>query len=185
LARVLVSFWLEEVPGSAARAAIAAQQHRGKPRAMTTISAGVSLSTIQGHVHARPAPASPWDAPDAETPKAGVVARSSAQPGAGRKFDCSFAGDLPAAGAQFLADSQVPWGRRRPGRRGRPAGLAGQAGWYLVTTEDRMIPPAAQRAMADRAGASVSEIAASHAVCVSQPQVVADLLKQAAAAAGG
>ena len=57
--------------------------------------------------------------------------------------------------------------------------------WYLVTTEDRMIPPAAQRAMADRAGASVSEIAASHAVYVSQPQVVADLIKQAAAAAGG
>ena len=57
--------------------------------------------------------------------------------------------------------------------------------WYLVTTEDRVIPPAAQRAMADRAGASVSEIAASHAVYVSQPQVVADLIKQAAAAAGG
>jgi len=39
--------------------------------------------------------------------------------------------------------------------------------------------------MADRASASVSEIAASHAVYVSQPQVVADLIKQAAAAAGG
>ena len=48
-----------------------------------------------------------------------------------------------------------------------------------------MIPPAAQRAMADRAGASVSKIAASHAVYVSQPQVVADLVKQAAAAGGG
>ena len=78
-----------------------------------------------------------------------------------------------------------PVGRRRPGRRGQPADLAGQACWYLVATEDRMIPPAAQRAMADRAGASVSEIAASHAVYVSQPQVVADLIKQAAAAAGG
>src|SRR5262249_45060725 len=56
--------------------------------------------------------------------------------------------------------------------------------WYLVTTEDRMIPPAARRAMAGRTGASVSAIAASHAVYVSQPQVVADLIKQAAAAAG-
>ena len=118
-------------------------------------------------------------------PKTGVLARSSAQPSAGRKFHGSLAGDLPAAGAQFLADSQVPWG---------VDALGGQVGWltwrakpcwYLVTTEDRMIPPAAQRAMADRAGASVSEIAASHAVYVSQPQVVADLIKQAAAAAGG
>jgi hypothetical protein len=44
---------------------------------------------------------------------------------------------------------------------------------------------AAQRAMADRADASVSEIAASRAVYVSQPQVVAGLIKQAAAAVGG
>ena len=57
--------------------------------------------------------------------------------------------------------------------------------WYLVTTEDRMIRSAAQRATADRAGAPVGEVAASHAVHVSQPQVVADLIKQAAAAAGG
>jgi pimeloyl-ACP methyl ester carboxylesterase len=83
-----------------------------------------------------------------------------------------------------------------PGRLAGPVGVDAQGGevsqpiwrakpcWYLVTTEDRMIPPAAQRAMADRAGASVSEIAAIHAVSVSQPQVVADLIKQSAAAGG-
>ena len=48
-----------------------------------------------------------------------------------------------------------------------------------------MIPPARSAMARWAAGASVSEITASHAVYVSQPQVVADLIKQAAAAAGG
>ena len=118
-------------------------------------------------------------------PKTGVLARSSAQPSAGRKFHGSFAGDLPAAGAPFLAGSQVPWGVDALGGQVSQPAWRAKPCWYLVTTEDRMIPPAARRAMADRAGASVSEIAASPAVYVSQPQVVADPIKQAAAAAGG
>ena len=118
-------------------------------------------------------------------PKTGVLARSSAQPSAGRNFHGSLAVDLPAADAQFLDDSLVPWGVDTLGGEVSQPTWRAQPCWYLVTTEDRMIPPAAQRAMADRAGASVSEIAASHAVYVSQPQVVADLIKQAAAAAGG
>ena len=152
---------------------------------MTTISAEVSLSTIRGRVHARPTPASPWGRAQRRNPKTGVLARSSAQPSAGRKFHGSLAGDLPAADAQFLADSQVPWGVDALGGEVSQPAWRAKPCWYLVTTEDRMIPPAAQRAMADRAGASVSEIAASHAVYVSQPQVVADLIKQAAAAADG
>jgi hypothetical protein len=54
--------------------------------------------------------------------------------------------------------------------------------WYMVTTEDREIPPAAQRAMSQRAGSTVAEVAASHAVYIRRPALVADLIKQAASA---
>jgi pimeloyl-ACP methyl ester carboxylesterase len=98
------------------------------------------------------------------------------------KFHASFAGDLPASEARFMADSQVPWGVdalggqvTRPAWRTKPS-------WYLVATDDRMIPPPAQRAMADRAGSTVSEVAASHSVYVSQARATADLIKQAAQA---
>ena len=100
------------------------------------------------------------------------------------KFAVSFAGDLDAEKAAFLADSQVPWGVAaldgaitEPAWKSRPS-------WYLVATEDRMIPPAAQRAMAKRAGSSVVEVAGSHAIYVSQPARVAALIEQAAAAVG-
>lgn len=98
------------------------------------------------------------------------------------KFPASFAGDLPLDEAQFMADSQVPWGVdalagtvSEPAWRSKPS-------WYLVATDDRMIPPPAQHAMADRAGAKVAEVPASHSVYLSQPQAVADLIKQAATA---
>jgi pimeloyl-ACP methyl ester carboxylesterase len=98
------------------------------------------------------------------------------------KFHASFAGDLPAAEAAFMADSQVPWAVEAPSApvtaeaawRTRPS-------WYLVTSEDRMIPPPAQRTMAGRIGATVSEVTASHSVYVSQPEAVATLIAQAAA----
>jgi len=98
------------------------------------------------------------------------------------KFHDSFAGDLPADQAAFMADSQVPWGVdaltgmiSEPAWRTKPA-------WYLVTTQDKMIPPPAQRAMSERAGANVTEVAASHSVFMSQPAAVANLIKEAAAA---
>jgi pimeloyl-ACP methyl ester carboxylesterase len=97
------------------------------------------------------------------------------------KFHDSFAGDVPATEAAFMADSQVPWGLdalggtiSEPAWRTKPA-------WYLLTTRDKMIPPAAQRAMSERAGAAVTEVAASHSVYVSQPAAVASLIEQAAA----
>jgi pimeloyl-ACP methyl ester carboxylesterase len=96
------------------------------------------------------------------------------------KFAESFAADLPAGEAAFMADSQVPWGVQaldgeitEPAWRSKPA-------WYLIATDDRMIPPPAQRMMAERAGATVVEQAGSHSVYVSQPQVVAALIKSAA-----
>ena len=96
------------------------------------------------------------------------------------KFHASFAGDLPAGLAAFMADSQVPWGVNALGGTITEAAWRIKPSWYLVTTEDRMIPPPAQHAMAERTGATVTEVSASHSVYVSQPQAVASLIKQAA-----
>ena len=96
------------------------------------------------------------------------------------KFAGAFAADVPAREAAFMADSQVPWGVDAlngtvsdPAWRHKPS-------WYLVTTEDRMIPPALQRQMAERAGATSTEVPGSHAIYVSQPSAVAGLIGQAA-----
>jgi pimeloyl-ACP methyl ester carboxylesterase len=96
------------------------------------------------------------------------------------KFAESFAADVPAELAAFMADSQVPWGVEalngavtEPAWRGKPS-------WYLVASDDRMIPPPAQRAMSERAGSTVLEAPGSHSIYVSQPRVVADLIGRAA-----
>lgn len=98
------------------------------------------------------------------------------------KFAEAFAADVPAEAARFMADSQVPWGvNALIGAVTNPAWRTRRS-WYLVATDDRMIPPAAQRFMASRAGATVSEVPGSHAVYVSDPRSVATLIEQAAAA---
>jgi len=97
------------------------------------------------------------------------------------KFHASFAADLPDSQAAFMADSQVPWNVAAPGAPVTDPAWRAKPSWYLVTTEDRMIPPPAQRTMASRIGATVTEVAASHSVYVSQPEVVASLIAQAAA----
>ncbi len=101
------------------------------------------------------------------------------------KFHASFAGDLSAEQAAFMADSQVPWGVDALGGAVSEPAWQSKPSWYLVTTEDLMIPPDAQRTMAERLGATVVEVDASHSVYVSQPAAVADLIKQAATAATG
>ena len=98
------------------------------------------------------------------------------------KFHDSFAGDVPAADAAFMADSQVPWGVGALGGAITEPAWRTKPSWYLLTTEDRMIPPPAQRFMSERAGATTVEVAASHSVYVSQPAAVADLIKRAATA---
>ncbi|HET6842309.1 MAG TPA: alpha/beta hydrolase [Candidatus Angelobacter sp.] len=96
------------------------------------------------------------------------------------KFPASFAGDVAPDTAAFMADSQVPWGvEALNGTISEPAWKT-KASWYLVTTEDKMIPPDAQRAMSKRAGSTVVEVKGSHAVYVSQPQAVAALIEKAA-----
>jgi len=79
-----------------------------------------------------------------------------------------------------MADSQVPWGvAALDGRISEPAWKK-KPSWYLLTAEDRMIPPAAQRFMSKRADATVVEAKGSHAIYVSQPSVVAALIEKAA-----
>lgn len=97
------------------------------------------------------------------------------------KFAASFAADVSAQKASFMAASQVPWGVNAlagvvtvPAWKSKPS-------WYLVATDDKMIPPPAQRQMSQRAGAIVSEVPGSHAVYVSQPDAVASVIKKAAA----
>ncbi|MEU4223066.1 alpha/beta hydrolase [Nonomuraea sp. NPDC026600] len=97
------------------------------------------------------------------------------------KFHASFAGDLPAAQAEFLADSQVPWSVDALGGTITEPAWRAKPSWYLVATEDRMIPPPAQRAMSERAGATVVEVVGSHAIYISHPEAVAALIKKAAA----
>jgi pimeloyl-ACP methyl ester carboxylesterase len=96
------------------------------------------------------------------------------------KFHDSFAADVDAESAAFMADSQVPWGVDALGATISEAAWASKPSWYLITTDDRMIPPQAQREMSGRAGATVEEAAASHSVYVSQPAVVAEIVKKAA-----
>jgi pimeloyl-ACP methyl ester carboxylesterase len=96
------------------------------------------------------------------------------------KFAASFAADVDSETSQFMADSQVSWGVgalsgaiSEPAWRSKPS-------WYLIATDDRMIPPPAQQFMSKRAGSTVVEVKGSHAIYVSQPAAVAALIKRAA-----
>ena len=96
------------------------------------------------------------------------------------KFAAAFAADVAPGKAGFMADSQVPWGvGALEGAISQPAWRT-KPSWYLVGTEDRMIPPPAQRFMAKRAGSTTAEARGSHAIYVSQPDAVAALIVRAA-----
>ena len=99
------------------------------------------------------------------------------------KFAASFAADVTPAKAAFMAASQVPWGLDALNGAVTSPAWKTKPSWYLVAQDDHMIPPPAQRAMAQRAGSTVVEVPGSHAVYVSQPRAVADLIAKAATAA--
>lgn len=99
------------------------------------------------------------------------------------KFAASFAGDVAPDLAAFMADSQVPWGLDALNGTVTEPAWKTKPSWYLVATEDKMIPVDAQRMMAKRANAKTIDQAGSHAVYVSQPAAVAKLIEEAAAAA--
>ena len=96
------------------------------------------------------------------------------------KFPSSFAADVDAEKAAFMADSQVPWGVEALSGTINKAAWKTKPTWYLIATEDKMIPPPAQHFMSKRAGSTVVEVAGSHAIYVSQPNAVAMLIKNAA-----
>ena len=126
---------------------------------------GESVKTLGGD------PSAP-DLPIVEAP-GGVYFQNRAT------FHSAFGADLPAADAAFLADSQVPWGTdAMAGAVTEPAWRA-KPSWYLIATDDHMIPPSAQREMALRARAITVGVAASHAVYMSQPRAVATFISQA------
>ncbi len=132
--------------------------------------AGESVLTLT----ANPAPGAP--VPPILPPQDGFLSLDRA------KFAASFAGDLSASEAQFMADSQVPWGVDAAGGKVTVPAWKSKSSWYLVATDDRMIPPPVQHTMAKRAGATVVEAPGSHAIYVSRPDAVAKIIEQAAQA---
>ena len=100
------------------------------------------------------------------------------------KFADAFAADVAQEKAEFMANSQVPWGLdalngtiTQPAWKTKPS-------WYLVATDDKMIPPPAQQFMSKRAGSTVVESPGSHAIYVSKPEAVAAIIKKAAQGVG-
>ena len=98
------------------------------------------------------------------------------------KFHASFAADVEPEKAAFMADSQVPWGVEALGGTISEPAWKTKPSWYLIATDDKMIPPAAQRFMSERAGSTVVEAQGSHAIYVSQPNAVAAIIEKAAGA---
>jgi pimeloyl-ACP methyl ester carboxylesterase len=96
------------------------------------------------------------------------------------KFPAAFAADVDPETASFMADSQVPWGVGALGGIINEPAWKTKPSWYLVATDDKMIPPPAQRLMAQRAGSTVVEVKGSHAIYVSKPEAVAALIEKAA-----
>jgi pimeloyl-ACP methyl ester carboxylesterase len=128
---------------------------------------GESVATLI----ANPAPGAP--VPPILPPQDGFLVLDS------EKFAASFAADVPADLADFMANSQVPWGVQALEGKVSEASWKSKPSWYLVAADDRMIPPPAQQFMSKRAGSTVVESKGSHSVYVSQPAAVAALIETA------
>ncbi|MEX0781402.1 MAG: alpha/beta hydrolase [Dehalococcoidia bacterium] len=96
------------------------------------------------------------------------------------QFPAAFAADVDPEKATFMANSQVPWGVEAVSTAVTEPAWKTRPSWSLIATGDKIIPPPAQRLMSERAGATVVEIAGSHAIYVSQPAAVASLIETAA-----
>lgn len=99
------------------------------------------------------------------------------------KYHSDFCGDLSKEKAAFMADSQIPVSAAVFGTEIKQAAWKAKKSWYVVATEDKTIPPDAERFMAKRAGAVVTEIKASHVVFMSQPAAVTKVIEAAVAGA--
>ncbi|ANE50803.1 alpha/beta hydrolase [Flavisolibacter tropicus] len=96
------------------------------------------------------------------------------------KFHSGFCADLPADKAAFMADSHPPLAGSVFGNSVSQAAWRNKPSWFVLATEDQTIPPEAQRSMAQRAKAEITELKASHVVFMSQPQAVVQVIEAAA-----
>jgi pimeloyl-ACP methyl ester carboxylesterase len=96
----------------------------------------------------------------------------------------SFAQDLPEADRWLIVAGQRPITLSANNTPSGAPGWKSLPSWAVVGTEDRVIPPDTQRHMAERAGATITDVAASHVSMVSQPRVSIDAIAAAAAAVG-
>jgi len=133
--------------------------------------AGESVNTLISN----PAPGAP--VPPIVGPKDGFLGLDK------EKFAASFAGDVDKKTAAFMADSQVPWGVEALGGQISTPAWKSKPSWYLLVTEDKMIPIGAQKAMSKRAGSTTTEVHGSHSIYVSNPKAVAALVEKASKAA--
>jgi pimeloyl-ACP methyl ester carboxylesterase len=99
-------------------------------------------------------------------------------------FPAAFAADVDPALAAFMADSQTPWGLKAVSSPITHPAWKEKPSWYIVATHDKMIPPSLERSMAERAHAQTTELVGSHAIFISQPQAVADIIEKAASHLG-
>ena len=130
--------------------------------------AGESVGTLI----ANPAPGAP--VPPILPPVDGFLMLDKA------KFAGAFAGDVAPEKAEFMANSQVPWGLDAVNGAVSTPAWKTKPSWSLLVTDDKMIPPPAQQFMSQRAGSNVREVGGSHAIYVSNPRDVADIIEQAA-----
>jgi pimeloyl-ACP methyl ester carboxylesterase len=98
------------------------------------------------------------------------------------KFPHQFAADVRADQAALMAETQRPIAQSALAEKATAAAWKTIPSWDIVTTQDLNIPPAAQEFMAERAGAHTTEVAASHSVAVSHPDLVAGVIEKAARA---
>ncbi len=113
-------------------------------------------------------------APPILPPKNGVFLLDRA------KFPAAFCADVDQHKAQFMAASQVPLGAQTFTDKITTAAWKTKPSYYIISSEDRMIPPADEKKMATRAKSVQFEFKASHAVYVSRPADVAKVIEKAA-----
>lgn len=106
---------------------------------------------------------------------------AAAQPGAEFTIDPAlfhdvFCADLPAEQAAIMAVSQRPLAELAFGEETHDPAWKSLPSWAIVSPNDIVIGPSGERAMAERAGATITEVDASHVIMMSQPQVVAEVI---------
>lgn len=96
------------------------------------------------------------------------------------RFAADFGADLPRAQTEFMAHAQMPVALRAFDARISAAAWRDKPSYFVLATEDQALDPEVAQRMAQRAGAKVTRVRASHAVLISQPRAVARVIESAA-----